>query len=118
MRGVAQRCPYPRMKNLVTLGAQHQGVYGFPGCRDESETLCNVMRELLSYGAYNDVVQDILVQAQYWHDPLHHATYAENSQFSVEITNEGEIKNETYATNLMALDNFVMVQFDQVLYHY
>lgn len=27
-RAVAQRCPNPPMKNLVTLGGQHQGVYG------------------------------------------------------------------------------------------
>lgn len=64
MRAVAQRCPSPPMKNLVTLGAQHQGVYGFPRCPGESVELCNLMRELLNYGAYTDLVQDILVQAQ------------------------------------------------------
>lgn len=52
------------MRNLVSLGGQHQGVFGFPGCPGESIELCNEMRELLSLGAYNDFVQDILVQAQ------------------------------------------------------
>lgn len=32
LRAVAQRCPFPPMKSLVTMGAQHQGVYGFPRC--------------------------------------------------------------------------------------
>lgn len=52
------------MKNLVTLGAQHQGVFGLPGCPGESSQLCEVVRQMLSYGAYTDIVQDILVQAQ------------------------------------------------------
>ena len=52
------------MRNLVSVGGQHQGVYGFPRCPGESVTLCNLMRELLNYGAYVDEVQDVLVQAQ------------------------------------------------------
>ena len=64
LRAVAQRCPVPRMRNLVSMGGQHQGVYGFPRCPGESVTLCNLLRKLLSFGAYVDVVQDVLVQAQ------------------------------------------------------
>lgn len=30
LRAVAQRCPSPPMRNLVSIGGQHQGVYGFP----------------------------------------------------------------------------------------
>merc|ERR1712168_1463700 len=70
LRAVAQRCPQPPMKNLVTFGAQHQGVFGFPNCPGEMDPFCDIVRDLLNYGAYVDFVQDILVQAQYWHDPL------------------------------------------------
>ena len=52
------------MKNLVTIASQHQGVFGIPGCPGESQQLCNIMRELLYLGAYNELVQSILVQAQ------------------------------------------------------
>ena len=52
------------MKNLVTIAGQHQGVFGIPGCPGESQQLCNIMRELLYLGAYNELVQSILVQAQ------------------------------------------------------
>ena len=55
------------MRNLVTLSSQHQGVFGFPNCPGESLALCEVMRQLLSIGAYNEVVQSILVQAQVSH---------------------------------------------------
>ena len=61
---MAQRCPNPPMKNLVTMGAQHQGVFGIPRCPGESVQLCNIMRELLYIGAYVDFVQSSLVQAQ------------------------------------------------------
>ncbi|TRY80595.1 hypothetical protein TCAL_10370 [Tigriopus californicus] len=111
LRAVAQRCPSPPIKNLVTLGAQHQGVYGFPRCPGESVELCNLMRELLNYGAYTDLVQDILVQAQYWHDPLHFETYVEKSQFIGEINNEGPVKNLTYAENMAKLEKFVLIKF-------
>merc|ERR1719384_2645449 len=75
LRAVAQRCPNPPMKNLVTMGAQHQGVFGIPNCPGESVALCNIMRELLYIGAYVGFVQDTLVQAQYLHDPIHYDQY-------------------------------------------
>ena len=81
MRGVAQRCPDPPMRNLVTMGSQHQvrkknhklkhrkneivfqGVNGFPHCPVE-DRLCNFLRELINLGAYVDIIQSNIVQAQ------------------------------------------------------
>merc|ERR1712004_499686 len=111
LRAVAQRCPNPPMKNLVTIGSQHQGVFGLPGCPGESSALCNIFRELLHLGVYEDSVQSSWVQAQYWHDPIHLDEYVEKSQFIAEINNEKEVKNETYAENLKKLENFVMAKF-------
>jgi len=113
LRAVAQRCPQPPMKNLITFGAQHQGVFGFPNCPGELDPFCDIVRDLLNYGAYVDFVQNILVQAQYWHDPLHFDTYVEKSQFIAEINNEKAVKNESYAINLSSLENFVMVKHNQ-----
>jgi len=110
LRAVAQRCPSPPMKNLITFGAQHQGVFGFPNCPGEMNVFCDIVRDLLNYGAYVDFVQDFLVQAQYWHDPLHFDTYVEKSQFLADINNEKPVKNETYSTNFASLENFVMVK--------
>jgi len=111
LRAVAQRCPNPPMKNLVTIGSQHQGVFGLPKCPGESSALCNIFRELLHIGVYEDSVQSSWVQAQYWHDPIHLDEYVEKSQFIAEINNEKEVKNETYAENLKKLENFVMAKF-------
>jgi len=113
LRAVAQRCPQPAMKNLITFGAQHQGVFGFPNCPGEMDPFCDIVRDLLNYGAYVDFVQNILVQAQYWHDPLHFQTYVEKSLFIAEINNEKAVKNESYAVNLASLENFVMVKHNQ-----
>jgi len=110
LRAVAQRCPSPPMKNLVTFGAQHQGVFGFPNCPGEMVFFCDIVRDLLNYGAYVEFVQDLLVQAQYWHDPLHFDTYVEKSHFLAEINNEKPEKNASYAINLSKLENFIMVK--------
>lgn len=110
LRAVQQRCPELGMKNLVTVGAQHQGVFGFPNCPGEQIYFCDIVRDLLNYGAYVDFVQNFLVQAQYWHDPLDLELYVEKSQFIAEINNERAEKNPAYAENLAKLDNFVMIK--------
>ena len=113
LRAVAQRCPHPPMRNLITVGSQHRGVFGFPNCPGEMNKFCDIVRDLLNFGVYTDFVQGFLVQAQYWHDPLHTDTYLEKSRFIAEINNEKPEKNATYAENLARLENFVMIKHDQ-----
>ncbi len=55
-RAVAQRCPQPPMVNLITLGSQHQGVYGLPRCLGDDVKLCDYIRSLLNHGAYKKFV--------------------------------------------------------------
>ena len=57
LRAVAQRCPNPPMLNLVSVGGQHQGVYGLPHCPGNSSTVCDYIRRLLNYGAYVSWIQ-------------------------------------------------------------
>uniref|UniRef100_A0A023G3E2 Palmitoyl-protein thioesterase 1 n=1 Tax=Amblyomma triste TaxID=251400 RepID=A0A023G3E2_AMBTT len=111
MRAVAQRCPEPSLRNLISLGGQHQGVFGLPRCPGESSALCEYARKLLNLGAYWDVVQGHLVPAQYWHDPFDRKTYIAKSLFLADINNE-RVKNETYKANLLKLRNLVLVQFE------
>ena len=56
-------------------------------------------------------VQHFLTQATYWHNPLKEEEYKEKSTFLSDINNEMQI-NETYIDQLNALDNFVMVMFN------
>jgi len=69
-RAIAQRCPDPPMLNLISIGGQHQGVFGFPRCPGDNQTICNYIRNLLRFGAYESFVQNHLVQAEYWHDRI------------------------------------------------
>ncbi|CAL8294961.1 unnamed protein product [Boreogadus saida] len=110
LRAVAQRCPSPPMKNLISVGGQHQGVYGLPRCPGESSVICNWIRKALNTEAYSDMVQKHLVQAQYWHDPLEDDLYKKHSVFLADI-NQERVVNETYKKNLQLLEKFVMVKF-------
>lgn len=113
LRAVVQRCGHKLgpIKNLITLGGQHQGVYGLPHCFALQHESCDYVRKLLNYAAYYSWVQKSLVQATYWHDPLDEATYKKSSEFLADINNEIKI-NQTYIDNLNDLEHFVMVKFD------
>ncbi|KAM9319506.1 palmitoyl-protein thioesterase 1 [Gastrophryne carolinensis] len=110
LRAVAQRCPSPPMKNLISFGGQHQGVYGFPRCPGEKSHICDWIRKALNLGVYTKAIQDYLVQAEYWHDPLNEEEYRNSSIFLADI-NQERVINESYRTNLQALNKFVMVKF-------
>ncbi|XP_065212531.1 palmitoyl-protein thioesterase 1 [Planococcus citri] len=111
LRAVAQRCPNPPMLNLISIGGQHQGVYGLPHCFYPQHKWCDYLRKLLNYGAYWGWVQNHFVQAEYWHDPLKEQDYIKYSVFLADINNEREM-NYIYRKNLMQLKNFVLVMFE------
>uniref|UniRef100_A0A8C5WYX2 Palmitoyl-protein thioesterase 1 n=1 Tax=Laticauda laticaudata TaxID=8630 RepID=A0A8C5WYX2_LATLA len=109
LRAVVQRCPSPPMFNLISIGGQQQGVFGFPHCPGESSHICDWLRKVLDI-AYTDAIQRRLVQAQYWHDPVNEKQYRRSSLFLADI-NQERVINETYKKNLMTLKKFVMVRF-------
>ena len=67
LRAIAQRCPNPPMRNLISLGGQHQGVYGLPHCfgdTNQTNYLCNLVRQYIRLGAYTPAIQNMVVQAE------------------------------------------------------
>jgi palmitoyl-protein thioesterase len=110
-RGYVERCNYPPVHNLVSIGGQHQGVFGFPKCNATDMTLCEYMRELLDLGAYVPFVQDHLAQADYWHDPLNEKLYLDGNIFLPDINNAHSAKNATYKNNMLSLNKFSMTLF-------
>lgn len=56
-------------------------------------------------------MQDALVQATYWHDPLDEEAYINKSIFLADINNEIRV-NKTYVENLNNLEHLVLVKFD------
>ena len=88
-------------------------MYGFPRCPENTlKTLCDYVRKLLNLGAYVDFVQDQLVQAEYWHDPLNEKEYRDKSVFLADINQEKSF-NSNYKENLLKLTNLVLVKFDK-----
>lgn len=107
VRGAVERCSLP-VFNLITLVGAHQGVFGIPNL----QTLPVPFRELVSDFAYEKVVQDVVSAAGYWRDPYQLDKYFLHSQFLPDINNEGKILNETYRTNMLKLNSFVMTHSD------
>lgn len=110
-RALVQQCPEAKVKNLITVGGQHQGVFGLPNCPSLSETSCEYFRQMLHFAAYSGWVQRVLVQATYWHDPLNEDLYKEKSSFLSEINNEKTV-NQDYIDRLQNLSKFVMIKFE------
>lgn len=109
-RALVQRCPEAQIKNLITLGGQHQGVFGLPNCPSLTQKTCEYLRQMLNYAAYTSLMQKYLVQATYWHNPLEEDNYMKKSTFLADINNE-RTKNLDYINRLQKLKSFVMVKF-------
>jgi palmitoyl-protein thioesterase len=112
LRGYTERFNTPPVYNLITLGGQHQGVFGFPNCPAPNVTLCQDLADLLTIGAYDPFVQSFVVQAEYWQDTMIYDIYLASSVFLADINNAKPKKNETYKENLITINNFVMVKFE------
>lgn len=94
------------------MGGQHQGVADIPGCSALNSTVCSTIEYLLDLGAYNSLVQgkkyiaakltikEIVVQAQYFHDPMDVKGYLTYNKFLTDINNEITV-NQKYKENFM-----------------
>ncbi|XP_076655703.1 palmitoyl-protein thioesterase 1 [Halictus rubicundus] len=111
LRAVIQRCPDPPVKNFISLGGQHQGVFGLPNCGNMSNFICYRVASAIKYGAYLRVIQERFIQSTYWHDPYQEEEYKRSSIFLSDINNELHI-NQTYINNLQKLQTMVLVRFD------
>ncbi len=54
------------MVNLITYGAPSNGIFGIPNCEEETHNyeLCELVRELVSAGAYEPWLQVVLKSIQ------------------------------------------------------
>lgn len=108
-RGLIQRCAAAKVINFISLGGQHQGVFGVPKCTAE-RLICRFYRFVLNLCAYTNWAQKHIAQATYWHDPFNEGKYREKSSFLADINNEKDF-NENYRKRLQSLNQFVMVKF-------
>ncbi|CAF1036568.1 unnamed protein product [Rotaria sp. Silwood1] len=107
VRGAVERCSLP-VYNLITLVGAHQGVFGVPSLK----LLPREFWELVSKYAYEESVQNVISIAGFWRDPFQLEKYISRSHFLPDINNEREVRNETYRTNMLKLNAFVMTYSD------
>lgn len=110
LRGYIERCNFPPVRNLVTVGSQHNGISQFQKCK-WTDLLCNTAELILRSGRWSNLVQGGVVPAQYFRDPEELDGYLENSNFLADVNNEREEKNATYRKNLASLNRFAMLLF-------
>lgn len=111
LRAYVEQCNDPPVHNLVTLGGQHQGVYGLPHCRASKSWICDELRRIINeVGVYSDIAQRISTQANYWHDANDEPMYRKRNLWLPIINNDGTF-NATYKANMASLNRFVMVKF-------
>ena len=66
-RALAQLCPWPPMRTLLTLGGQHQGVYGIPQCDQKyGPERCEIIRRALSELVYSECAARLLLLDLIW----------------------------------------------------
>mmetsp|Transcript_12246 Transcript_12246/g.31049 ORF Transcript_12246/g.31049 Transcript_12246/m.31049 type:complete len:328 (-) Transcript_12246:81-1064(-) len=109
-RALLQRQSTPSIYNLISVGGQHQGVFGFPDCPAPSIPNCEELRDALTTAAYTDLIQAHVAQSNYWHDPTDEAGYRAKCNFLPDINNDGSL-NQSYRENLQSVNKFVMVKF-------
>ena len=53
----------------------------------------------------------MITPAQYWHDPFNRTAFITGSTYLADINNERDEKNESYRSNLVKLENMVLVKW-------
>lgn len=110
-RAAIERCGL-NVHTLITFGSPHAGISDLPRC-DDSDWFCKRKNAILKRQVWKPNVQNSIIAAQYFRDPLDYDTYLENSIFLADINNEEPEKNETYTQNLKSLEKLVLIMFSQ-----
>jgi len=112
LRAYVERCNDPPVYNLITYGAQHNGISSIPGCDNDDSGFCSRMKFLVSTNVYSSFVQNNVIQAQYFKSVENYEEYLERSIFLADINNEREEKDPVYKENMLSLNKFVMIRFE------
>lgn len=110
-RAAIERCGL-NVHTLITFGSPHAGISDLPRC-DDSDWFCKRKNAVLKRQVWKPNVQNSIIAAQYFRDPLDYETYLENSIFLADANNEQNEKNETYIENIKTLEKLVLIMFSQ-----
>ena len=106
LRAYVERCNYPAVLKLITLGSPHGGISELP-----------VGPKSLRKVAYSKFAQKNVVPAQYFRDGMNLEKYLRQSSFISDINNEKTNWNRDYADRMKTLKKLVLIMYqnDSVL---
>ena len=110
-RAAIERCGLD-VHTLITFGSPHAGISDLPRC-DDSDWFCKRKNAILKRQVWKKNVQNSIIAAQFFRDPLDYDNYLENSIFLADVNNERFEKNMTYVENFKTLEKLVLVMFSQ-----
>lgn len=112
-RVLIQRCQQAKIKVFTSFGGPQAGVNAIPGCDPNmARDVCETIRLILNLGIYNSFVQENILPAQYWRDPIHPQHYYEKSIFLPHANQDVEIVEEE-VRKIKELEAMVLVKFNQ-----
>lgn len=132
LRGLIETCEGLRVRSLVTVGAQHNGIAAIGRTCGTWDFLCKGAVAVMRGNAYTEYVQGTVVPAQYYRtlndtkeggggdkeeEPEPVDEYLEFSNFLARVNAERkeereQKKNSVYKARLTQLQKFVMVVFE------
>jgi len=112
-RAFIERFNDPPPFNFISWAGPHAGQFGVPQlnvlCPDYYCPWLDEIFSMIIENAYGDWIQDHISFAAYWKDPFDFDSYLKYSHFIADINNERKDKNSTYKSNLIKLNNMVLV---------
>jgi len=88
IRGYIEKYNDPPVNHHMSMHGMGMGVAGFPGCPIKTYEVCQQLDYVLGELAYLTVVQDHLMQANYYRDPMHIEQYRAGDKGLAELNNE------------------------------
>ncbi|ODQ66604.1 alpha/beta-hydrolase [Nadsonia fulvescens var. elongata DSM 6958] len=102
-------CLGPSIRNLITFGSPHNGVFDLPNAWRWWGGLR--WRSIV----WRDWTQGHVVVSQYFRDPnseIEYENYLKHSNFLADVNNEREVKTRSYGQNLARLNKLVLIMFE------
>jgi len=101
---------YPKVNTFMSICGINAGVGAFPSCAPDEHGICKGLTEVLGDLAYNEFVQGILFQANYFRDPskTDSSAYKKHSQLA-QWENEGDDVQESRKEGFGMTEKYVWV---------
>jgi len=96
IRGYIEKYNDPPVNHHMSMFGMGMGVAGFPGCNMQYD-FCKSLDSLLGQFAYLPVVQNHLMQANYYRDPTHMDGYRAGNQGLAQLNNEADNQQDMYS---------------------